>query len=57
MTYCSKACGDRLFTNTSLILCETHRQGREQIDNKSFVKMIEKLGYDVELTYNKKAAD
>lgn len=39
-----------------MILWETHRQGREQIDNKSFVKLIEKLGYDVELTYHKKAA-
>ncbi|MBQ8093146.1 MAG: helix-turn-helix transcriptional regulator [Clostridia bacterium] len=32
-------------------------KGREQILNKTFVKMMEALGYDVELTYKKKAAD
>ena len=29
-------------------------KGREQIVNKTFVKMLEELGYDVELTYVKK---
>ena len=29
----------------------------EQIVNKTFVKMMDELGYDVELTYKKKAAD
>ena len=32
-------------------------KGREQIVNKTFVKMMDVLGYDVELTYKKKAAD
>ena len=32
-------------------------RGREQIVNKTFVKMMDELGYDVELTYKKKAAD
>ena len=32
-------------------------KGREKIVNKNFVKMIDELGYDVELTYKKKAAD
>ena len=29
-------------------------RGREQIVNKTFVKMLDELGYDVELTYKKK---
>lgn len=29
-------------------------RGREQIVNKTFVKMMDELGYDVELTYRKK---
>ena len=29
-------------------------KGREQIVNKTFVKMMDELGYDVELTYRKK---
>ena len=29
-------------------------KGREQIVNKTFVKMMDELGYDVELTYIKK---
>ena len=32
-------------------------KGREQIVNKTFVKMMDERGYDVELTYKKKAAD
>lgn len=32
-------------------------KGREQIVNKTFVKMMDELGYDVELTYKKKAVD
>lgn len=28
--------------------------GREQIVNKTFVKMLDELGYDVKLTYKKK---
>ena len=28
-------------------------RGREQIVNKTFVKMLDELGYDVELTYVK----
>ena len=30
-------------------------KGREQIVNKTFLKMLDELGYDVELTYKKKA--
>ena len=29
-------------------------KGREQLVNKTFVKMMDELGYDVELTYKKK---
>ena len=29
-------------------------KGREQIVNKTFVKMMDELGYDVERTYRKK---
>ena len=32
-------------------------KGREQIVNKTFVKMMDELGYDVELTYKKKITD
>jgi len=32
-------------------------KGREQIVNKTFVKMLDELGYDVKLTYKKKAAE
>ena len=32
-------------------------KGRKQIVNKTFVKMMDELGYDVELTYKKKAAE
>ena len=32
-------------------------KGREQIVNKTFVKMMDELGYDVELTYKKKATE
>ena len=32
-------------------------KGREQIVNKTFVKMMDELGYDVELTYKKKTVD
>ena len=32
-------------------------KGREQIVNKTFVKMMDELGYDVELTYKKKKAE
>lgn len=31
-----------------------HTKGREQIVNKTFVKMMDELGYDVRLTYVKK---
>ena len=31
-------------------------KGREQIVNKTFVKMMDELGYDVELTYKKKGS-
>ena len=30
-------------------------KGREQIVNKTFIAMMEQLGYDVELTYVKRA--
>ena len=30
-------------------------KGREQIVNKTFIAMMEELGYDVELTYKKKS--
>ena len=29
-------------------------KGREQLINKTFLKMMDELGYDVELTYKKK---
>ena len=32
-------------------------RGREQIVNKTFVKMMDELGYDVELTYKRKSAE
>ena len=32
-------------------------KGREQIMNKTFVKILDQLGYDVEITYNKKIKD
>ena len=32
-------------------------KGREQIVNKTFIKIMDELGYDVELTYKKKSAD
>ena len=32
-------------------------RGREQLVNKTFLKMMDELGYDVELTYKKKAAE
>jgi len=32
-------------------------KGLEQIMNKTFVKIMDELGYDVELTYKKKAAE
>jgi transcriptional regulator with XRE-family HTH domain len=32
-------------------------KGREQIVNKAFVKIMDELGYDVELTYRKKPND
>ena len=32
-------------------------KGREQLVNKTFLKMMDELGYDVELTYKKKAVD
>ena len=32
-------------------------RGREQIVNKTFLKILDELGYDVELTYRKKQMD
>ena len=32
-------------------------RGREQLVNKTFLKMMDKLGYDVELTYKKRAVE
>ena len=32
-------------------------RGREQIVNKTFIKILDELGYDVELTYKKKAGE
>ena len=32
-------------------------KGREQIVNKTFIKIMDELGYDVELTYKKKGAE
>ncbi len=31
-------------------------KGREQIVNKTFLKIMDELGYDVELTYRKKGS-
>ena len=32
-------------------------KGREQLVNKTFVKIMDELGYDVELTYKKKCVE
>ena len=32
-------------------------KGRERIVNKTFVKMMDELGYDVELTYKRKTEE
>ena len=32
-------------------------RGREQIVNKTFIKILDELGYDVVLTYKKKAEE
>ena len=32
-------------------------RGREQIVNKTFIKILDELGYDLELTYKKKAEE
>ena len=32
-------------------------RGREPIVNKTFIKILDELGYDVELTYKKKAEE
>ena len=32
-------------------------KGREQIVNKTFVKIMDELGFDVELTYKKKTTE
>ena len=32
-------------------------RGREQIVNKTFIKILDELGYDVELTYKKKTEE
>jgi hypothetical protein len=32
-------------------------KGREQLVNKTFLKMMDELGYDVELTYKKKTIE
>ena len=32
-------------------------RGREQIVNKTFIKILDELGYDVELIYKKKAEE
>ena len=50
-------CRDRLSANTSLAYMNRITNGYEQIVNKTFVKMMDELGYDVELTYKKKAAE
>lgn len=44
---------EELGVSVAYVNCIT--KGREQIINKTFVKMMEKLGYDVELTYKKKS--
>ena len=32
-------------------------KGREQLVNKTFLRMMEELGYDVKLTYKKKSVE
>ena len=32
-------------------------KGREQIVNKTFLRILDELGYDVELTYKKKSGE
>ena len=32
-------------------------RGREQIVKKTFIKILDELGYDVELTYKRKSAE
>ena len=44
-------CRDGMFTYTCV---NRITKGREQIVNKTFVKILDELGYDVELTYKKK---
>ena len=41
----------------SLVYVNRITKDREQIVKKTFVKMMDEIGYDVELTYKKKAAD
>ena len=45
-----------LSTQVGVSLAYVNRitKGREQILNKTFVKMMERLGYDVQLTYVKR---
>ena len=43
---------EKLGVSLSYVNCIT--KGREQIVNKTFVKMMDELGYDVEITYKKK---
>ena len=41
----------------SLAYVDRITKGRERIINQTFVKMMDELGYDVELTYKKKTGD
>ena len=41
-------------TTSAFLLIFRHQ---EQIVNKTFVKMMDELGYDVELTYKKKCVE
>ena len=41
----------------SLLYVNRITRGREQLVNKIFLRMMDELGYDVELTYKKKATE
>ena len=41
----------------SLLYVNRITYGREQLINKTFLRMMDELGYDVELTYKKKTAE
>lgn len=51
--YAGKTCGNN-WSHWSV--CESHHQKQDGVVNKTFVQMLEALGYDIELTYVRKGA-